>query len=349
VFAISLAGISASVGAQAPRSEPELRKDLVFAVREEKSLKLDVYRPRRQGRLPAVLIFHGGGWYMGGRASGEAPMFARRLAEAGYVAISASYRLSQEAVWPAQLADVRRAAQYVRHHAAALGVDADRLAALGASAGGHLAAFLAVGDDAADPTAEDPLLRHSTRVRCAVSVCGPMDFAVRTGETKAGAATVVKLLTGRASASPEAIAPLLGEPLRAASPAAFVDPHDPPVFLAYGDRDGLVHPAQTFAMAEALKTAQVPHVVHLVPGGGHCDFLGRLNDPAAARKDPLWSAVLEFLVRNMTERRDRGPASQPTSRPASRPAAPSPATPESRPASRPAAAPKSGPARSRDR
>lgn len=319
---LALSAATAPLPAQAGKSAaPEIRKNLVYGTHADKALKLDVYRPRRPGRLPAVLVFHGGGWYMGGKSASEAPMFAMRLAEAGYVAISAAYRLAPDHLWPAQLDDVRRAAQYVRSEATTLGIDPSRIAALGTSAGGHLAAFLAVSDDIADPGATDLVLRQSSRVDCAVSICGPMDFETRDGASKAAQATVLKLLTGTAALSDKRAWALAESKLKSASPVSFVGAGDSPVFLAYGDKDTLVRPVQTFAMERALLAAKVPHELFCVKDGGHADFIGRLSEPAAAKIDPLWTRVLSFLIAHMKSGADVA---------SSRPAAP-----ESRPSSRP--------------
>ena len=316
------ATVSYCVAQKPPTAAPEIRKNLVYGTHAEKALKLDVYRPRRPGRLPAVLVFHGGGWYMGAKSSSQASMFAQRLAEAGYVAISAAYRLAPDHLWPAQLDDVRRAVQYVRAEATTLGIDTTRVAAMGASAGGHLSAFLAVSDDIADLQATDPVLRQSSRINCAVSICGPMDLESREGASKAAQATVLKLLTGTSALSDQRAWALAESKLKSASPAAFVDRRDSPLFLVYGDRDTLVRPVQSLSMNRALLAAEVPHELFCVKDGGHCDFLGRLGDPVAAKTDAVWTRVLSFLIEHMTPSSKSAPASRPDSRPeapASRP------------------------------
>jgi acetyl esterase len=109
------------------------------------ALKAHVFTPAgslRNGRAPAILLFHGGGW-----VAGEPEWTftsARRHAESGMVAVSVQYRLSSDSVTPIEaLADVCSAFQWVRARAAALGVDPHRIAASGVSAGGHLAASAA--------------------------------------------------------------------------------------------------------------------------------------------------------------------------------------------------------------
>ncbi len=107
-------------------------------------LELDLYLPAH--RAPVVLFLHGGGWRLGSRHS-AGPQFAgsapfEQLAQAGIGVASIDYRLSGEAVWPAQLHDAKAAVRWLRSRADELDVDPDRIAAWGESAGGHLAALL---------------------------------------------------------------------------------------------------------------------------------------------------------------------------------------------------------------
>jgi len=133
---------------------------------------LDVYEPvddtARTSR-PAILAIHGGAWRGGDKAWAE--QFARELCPDGYVVVAINYRLSSRpgGTWPAQIEDVRKALRHVRVHAARYRVDPERIAALGMSAGGHLATMLALRDD---PAGADG------RVRVAVNLDGEHDMTM---------------------------------------------------------------------------------------------------------------------------------------------------------------------------
>ncbi len=116
-------------------------------------LELDLYLPADAGPAPVVVFLHGGGRRLGSRHTagpahrGADPTPFEQVAQAGIAVASVDHRLSGEAVWPAQLHDVKAAVRWLRERAAELGVDPDRIAGWGESAGGHLAELLGpVGD-----------------------------------------------------------------------------------------------------------------------------------------------------------------------------------------------------------
>src|SRR3989441_13348772 len=112
----------------------ELVEDVVYASADGVPLRYDHYRPRRvTGPAPAVVFVHGGAWVHGdpSQAAGNALHFARH----GIATISISYRLAPAHRFPPPLHDVRRALRYVRAHAGEIGIDPDRIALMGLSAG----------------------------------------------------------------------------------------------------------------------------------------------------------------------------------------------------------------------
>ncbi|MGC1481238.1 MAG: alpha/beta hydrolase [Chthoniobacterales bacterium] len=128
----------------------------VYAERPQDPLELAVYRPpgMEGERLPAVLLFHGGGWKRGQwRSIGQQ---CQVLAENGIVGISAGYRLtSQDGVTPADcVQDAKTAMRWVKEHADELEIDPERIAAGGGSAGGHLALSLMTAPEIDEATAD---------------------------------------------------------------------------------------------------------------------------------------------------------------------------------------------------
>jgi acetyl esterase/lipase len=136
---------------------------------------LDLFLPEPSpGGVPGVVCIHGGGW-----TSGDKTMLAwtaPRLTAAGMAVACVNYRLCPEWLFPAALDDVQRAVRWLRHHAGAYGLDGSRLGSMGNSAGGHLAAFLALAETRDRGDAEDLLGRHSSRVSCVVDCYGPVDL-----------------------------------------------------------------------------------------------------------------------------------------------------------------------------
>jgi alpha-N-arabinofuranosidase len=115
---------------------------LVYQRYGSRELKLDLFQPRGvgPGPFPAVIVVHGGAWITGNHAM-ENP-FAVELARRGYVAATVEYRLSNEAKYPAQIHDLKASIRWLRANAARYNIDPERIAAVGASAGGHLVALL---------------------------------------------------------------------------------------------------------------------------------------------------------------------------------------------------------------
>lgn len=128
-------------------AEPALTKDvkreadIAYKTVNGRQLVLDIFYPTNtQQKKPAVLLIFGGGWRSGDKTQNHA--MATELAKQGYIAVSAEYRLSPEAAYPAAVADLRDAIRWMRGHATHYGLDTGRIAAMGCSAGGQLAALL---------------------------------------------------------------------------------------------------------------------------------------------------------------------------------------------------------------
>lgn len=255
----------------APRGVRVLR-DLEFAKVGGRSLKLDLYLPGKpagadgESAPPLVIWIHGGAWRAGNKDRPPAAPLAGR----GYAVASISYRLSQEATFPAQLHDCKAAVRWLKAHAKEYGYDPDRVGVWGASAGGHLAALLGTTGDVKDLEGDvgdhpDP----ASRVQAVVDWFGPTDFLRMNAHRPPGARQ-----DHDTPDSPES--QLIGGPIqqnpdkaKRANPITYVSKDDPPFLLMHGDRDPLVPHHQSELLAAALKGTGVDATLHTVKGAGH--------------------------------------------------------------------------------
>ncbi len=138
---------------------------------------MDVWLAKSDKPTPVLVSIHGGG-FRGGNKSIEAGLL-RECLDSGISVVAITYRLSDEAIAPAQFLDSARAIQFIRHNAKEWNLDPTRLAATGGSAGAGLSLWLGFRDDVADPDNEDPVLRHSTRLTCMAVYNGQTSYDPR--------------------------------------------------------------------------------------------------------------------------------------------------------------------------
>lgn len=255
-----------------------VEQGVVFAVRDGRELRCDIYRPPGEPAPgPGVLLLHGGSWRSGERS--QLHGYGILLARAGLVCVTADYRLADQAPWPAQLEDVRAAIRWMRSSASRLGIDPDRLVAHGNSAGGHLALLAAgtAGGPADAATAGQPDV--PTRLAAVVAVYPPVKLH--------------RAPTDLFSPPPgdEAAAAAEREVGRQASPLTHVSADFPPTLLIHGDADEVVPVEASLRMHAALREAGVPVELHLYPEQPHAFDA----DPAFGRR--CAEAIAFFLER----------------------------------------------------
>ena len=257
--------------------------------------KLDLYFPSGDFRSnrPAVVFIHGGGFTGGDKAEYRSASVSADLCRAGYVVVSCNYVLGPKdkpGVWPQNIADCRNAVRWVRAHAKELGVNPDKIAVAGGSAGGYLALMVGLSDDKTGPGG-DPTAKHSAKVSAVIDMYGVVSFAKRgKGEVP--------------GTSPAEQAAYL--------PESQCDAQDPAVLILHGTADTTVDIAQSDDMAKALRAAKTPFEYIVVEGAPHTFDLHpkgkgwkRTGVVAGAEvsstsdKPDLTEATLDFLARTI--------------------------------------------------
>ncbi len=248
----------------APQVPPgvEQHPDIVYATRGQgREMKLDLYLPSEGTNRPLALWIHGGGWRKGSKNAWVNPLF---LTTRGFAVASIGYRLSAEAVFPAQVEDCKAAVRFLRSHAAAYGLDPDRIAAIGESAGGNLAAMLGTTGDEKE-LSDAPDSPVSDRVQAVIDLFGPCDLTAIPPQAPDEAPDTLPYFVHKMLGS----SPGVADRARAASPVLHISPRTPPFLLLHGEGDPLVPLAQGQEMFAALQKAGIPSELIVVPVNYH--------------------------------------------------------------------------------
>ena len=240
-------------------------RNLEYGRAGAKILHLDLYYPERSEKpVPLLVWVHGGAWRTGTKEGDVVPMLP--LADGGYAIASVEYRLSQEAVFPAQIYDCKAAVRWLRANASKYNLDPARFAAGGASAGGHLAALLGTSGGVAALEGDVNDLTQSSRVQAVVDWYGPADL-LQIGVPPSD-------IKHNDPGSPES--QLIGGALlehkdkaAQASPITYVSKETPPFLIMHGDADRSVPFNQSELLHAALQKAGVDSTLIPEKGIGH--------------------------------------------------------------------------------
>ena len=233
--------------------------------------KLDVWVPRQRaaGRpLPVVVFFYGGGWSSGSRS--EYGFAGAAYAGQQFVAVVPDYRLVPQARFPAFVEDGAAAVRWAQANAGRFGGDPGRITVAGHSAGGYIAAMLAL----------DPRWLPAGTIKAAALLAAPLDFAPFDDQRSLGA-------FGHWPDPADT------------QPVSFVSRGDPPVFLAHGGKDRTVYPRNSRNLASRLGASGVQHELRFYPNANHTDLALSLARPFRG-KTPVLADSAAFL-RSATE------------------------------------------------
>jgi acetyl esterase/lipase len=247
----SISAIAAQNGGPAGGSA-SIEKNVVFGKGGNTDLRLDIYRPKAgTEKRMATIHIHGGGFTAGSKdtlADRVAPFVAL-----GYTAIPVQYRLAGEAKWPAQIEDVKAAIRWTRANAKSLGVDPEKIAVVGYSAGGHLALFAAGTMNRPEFEGKNGTPGAGTQLAACLAY-----YAVTEIRPQRDGAANILLPPGSDEAAH-----------RTASPLTYVAKGYPPTVLFHGTADVTVPMESSERLFKMLREAQVPAEFHGFEGVPH--------------------------------------------------------------------------------
>jgi acetyl esterase/lipase len=241
-------------------------RDVEYTPGGGSSRSLDLYVPETKPEkpLPLIVWIHGGAWLGGNK---DRPNGVALLKE-GFALASINYRLSKEAIFPAQIQDCKAAIRFLRAKAREYGIDPARIGVFGSSAGGHLVALLGVAADEKEWEVGE-YLDQSSKVQAVCDWFGPTNLLTMAAQSRSDSR-----IDHDAPDSPEsqligATVPKSPEKANAASPQSYISPDDAPMLIVHGDVDPVVPVQQSETFHAALEKAGVKSTLHIVKGGGH--------------------------------------------------------------------------------
>ncbi len=230
-----------------------------------KSLQMDFYIPKNIKKpAPLIVFIHGGSWSHGKRS--DYLVYLLHFASKGYITATVSYRLIDDATYPACVEDIRDAVHWLFNNGEKYGYDPNRIALAGGSAGGHLALLGAYGWHKAGEPTDTIATEH--KIKAVVDIYGPVDF---TTEYARNQHLVNRFIAHPYSEKPE----LYVE----GSPIQYLDRTDPPTMILHGTSDKLVPLSQSDTLKARLDRLGIPNQYCKVPLWPHAmDIVQRVND-----------------------------------------------------------------------
>lgn len=288
-----------------------LTTGLTYREVDEELLSADLYKPVTELPPPIVVYVHGGGFQFGSRRD-DSDTRLRALAQHGLAVLSIDYRLAPAARFPAQILDVRAAVEWVRSQAPQLGLDGERIALWGASAGASLASLAALTSCSAhsDSVSSEPA-DHVDLAECQVGavvawfgLSDLLDSASRSWLE----AEILPFAFEAALLGVDTSAAVIGDPeaagrARRASPLSWVTADAPPFLIAHGDRDRITPISQSQKLHDALVRVGASSTFCTVGGAGHEDRAFESEANLALTAAWIKAALHQEKLQGLTESR----------------------------------------------
>lgn len=258
-------------------------RDVPYATQSD-AQKLDIYMLyKRDKPCPVIMWMHPGGFHEGDKDGSAIEPLARvnmiqlvqLMLERGYAVVSINYRLSDEAIFPALIYDVKAAIRWIRANAPKYNFNADKIVAWGSSAGGYLAAMLATTEDIKE--LEDLSMGNpdqSSRVTAAVDWFGPTDFLQMDPQNiQLGREAHVHDPNSPESRLMGASVTLIPEKCKAATPMTYIGLGNAPIYIQHGKADPTIPYLQAMMLAEGMAAAigKENVVLELFENAGHAE------------------------------------------------------------------------------
>jgi acetyl esterase/lipase len=254
------------IAAPFPMRDPAVTviRDIAYVEDGHRSHRLDVYRPA-DGRTgcPTLFYIHGGAWVIGDKREQAIPMMLH-LAARGWVCVTVNHRLAPVVRWPDFLLDVKQALAWVRRHGPGYGADPEFVVVSGGSAGGQLAALMAL--TANNPVYQPGFEDVDTAVQGAVLFYGVYDLTNRAGVRTKSTVRFFERTVIKAKLRDSAAV------FAAASPMDQIRPDAPPTLIIQGSNDTLVPAAEARHFADLLGAVSTQPVVYAELRGAQHGF-----------------------------------------------------------------------------
>lgn len=224
---------------------------------------LDLYLPAKtSGKVPVVIFIHGGGWIVNDKYAdiGYMRKTVAEIVSSGYALASIDYRFATQAIFPAQMQDCNRAISFLFDNADKYGLDKNRFALMGFSAGGHLASMVGLSKNNNVENFFMPGTSRGFQFKAVVDFYGPAELLLFPGNDDPK--TPESLLIGATAVARPDLS-------KAASPVTYVDKNDPPFLIIHGEKDDMVPPKHSQLLSSWLTLVGVPNELLIVKDAPH--------------------------------------------------------------------------------